>query len=165
MICNLSMSIGLAGRPHPLALRSLRPGAPSPGQEKGELCCGGHPHIPRQGLHPCNPFLVYVDQTSSPVGRRSLVRYCAHTGAGTRKSEHLLGTRGLLTAPRRVIEYRPVSGTGVKVTRLLPKQKTDGSSPLCRSRSCPQWRLLQSKPAGFPALCWWSCLPLTATIT
>ena len=35
-------------------------------QEKGELCCGGHSHIPRQGLRPCNPFLVYVDQTSSP---------------------------------------------------------------------------------------------------
>ena len=32
-----------------------------------------------------------------------------------------------------MLEYRSVRGTGVKATRLLPKQKTDGSSPLCRS--------------------------------
>ncbi len=37
------------------------------GQEKGELCCGGHPHIPRQGLRPCNPFLTFADQTTSAV--------------------------------------------------------------------------------------------------
>ncbi len=37
------------------------------GQEKGNLCCGGHPHIPRQGVRPCNPFLAFPDQTSSPV--------------------------------------------------------------------------------------------------
>ena len=43
------------------------PWPPSPGQEKGDLCCGGHPHIPRQGLRPCNPFLVFPDQKSSPV--------------------------------------------------------------------------------------------------
>ncbi len=36
------------------------------GQEKGDLCCGGHPHIPRQGLCPCNPFLAFSNQTSSP---------------------------------------------------------------------------------------------------
>ena len=37
------------------------------GQEKGDLCCGGHPHIPGQGLRPCNPFLAFPDQTSSSV--------------------------------------------------------------------------------------------------
>ena len=37
------------------------------GQEKGELSCGGHPHIARQGLRPCNPFLAFLNQTSSPV--------------------------------------------------------------------------------------------------
>ena len=37
------------------------------GQEKGELGCGGHPHIPRQWLRPCNPFLTIFDQAFSPV--------------------------------------------------------------------------------------------------
>ena len=37
------------------------------GQEKGEFCCGGHPHIPRQGLRPCNPLPSFTHQTSSPV--------------------------------------------------------------------------------------------------
>ena len=40
------------------------------GQEKGDLCCGGHPHIPRhppEADRPCNPFLAFPDQTSSPV--------------------------------------------------------------------------------------------------
>ena len=36
-------------------------------QEKGELSCGGHPRIPRQGLRPCNPLLALADETSSPV--------------------------------------------------------------------------------------------------
>ena len=39
-------------------------------QEKGDLCCGGHPHIPRhppEADRPCNPFLAFADQTSSPV--------------------------------------------------------------------------------------------------
>ncbi len=59
MISNLSIQI------HELV--DLIPLAPSPGQEKGDLCCEGHPHIPRQGLRPCNPFLAFPDQTSSPV--------------------------------------------------------------------------------------------------
>ncbi len=42
------------------------PWPPSIGQEKGELSCGGHPHIPRQG-RPCNAFLAFADDTSSPV--------------------------------------------------------------------------------------------------
>ena len=37
---------------------------PSLGQEKGEYCCGGHPHIPRQG-RPCNPFLASADKKCS----------------------------------------------------------------------------------------------------
>ena len=37
------------------------------GQEKGDLCCGGLPHVARQGLRPCNPFLAFLNQTSSPV--------------------------------------------------------------------------------------------------
>ena len=37
------------------------------GQEKGELSCGGHPHIPRQGLRPCNPLPALADETSSLV--------------------------------------------------------------------------------------------------
>ncbi len=39
-------------------------------QEKGELYCGGHPHVPRQGLRPCNPFLAFADERSSPVIER-----------------------------------------------------------------------------------------------
>ncbi len=35
------------------------------GQEKREYCCGGHPHIPRQGLRPCNPFLASADKKCS----------------------------------------------------------------------------------------------------
>ena len=37
------------------------------GQEKGDLCCGGHPDIPRQRLRPCNPLPAFADQTFSPV--------------------------------------------------------------------------------------------------
>ena len=48
-------------------------------KEKGELSCGGHPHIPRQGLRPCNPLLALADERSSPVVGRSLVGYYAHT--------------------------------------------------------------------------------------
>ena len=36
-------------------------------QEKGEIYCGGHPHVPRQGLRPCNPFLAFADERPSPV--------------------------------------------------------------------------------------------------
>ncbi len=34
-------------------------------QEKGELNCGGHPHVPRQGLRPCNPFLAFAGDRAS----------------------------------------------------------------------------------------------------
>ncbi len=36
----------------------------------GEGGCGGHPHVPRhppEADRPCNPFLAFADQTSSPV--------------------------------------------------------------------------------------------------
>ena len=42
----------------------------SSSQEKGEFCCGGHPHVPRhppQADRPRNPFLDFVDERPSPV--------------------------------------------------------------------------------------------------
>ena len=59
------------------------------GQEKGELCCGGHPHIPRQGLRPCNPFLTLAGQTFSPFSRLSLVRYYTQTEQECPESKHI----------------------------------------------------------------------------
>ena len=40
------------------------------GQEKGELECGGHPHVPRhppEADRPCNPLLAVADERPSPV--------------------------------------------------------------------------------------------------
>ena len=52
-----------------------RHSGPRPAVERGfpTFRCQFHevvdliPHIPRQGLRPCNPFLAFPDQTSSPV--------------------------------------------------------------------------------------------------
>ena len=46
------------------------PWPPSPGQEKGEYYCGGHPHVPRhppQADRPCNPFLTFAARTILPA--------------------------------------------------------------------------------------------------
>ena len=49
------------------------------GREEGDICCGGHPHIPRQGLRPCNPFPGFRRSDILACGRPSLVRYYPHT--------------------------------------------------------------------------------------
>ena len=131
MISNLSMPNPRTARPHPLALRSLRPGplllarvrlitlcevrntaGPShhdlvngsllmkstkyegpgialiaalwtcetaSGQEKGDLCCGGHPHNPRHPTSPLQPFPGFPRSDILAFGRPSLVRYYALT--------------------------------------------------------------------------------------
>ena len=58
---------------------SPSPCPPSPGREEGDICCGGHPHIPRQGLRPCNPFPGFRRSDILACGRPSLVRYYPHT--------------------------------------------------------------------------------------
>ena len=63
------------------------------------------PHIPRQGLRPCNPFLAFADQTSSPVV--DLVGAILRPyGAGTPKSEHLQEFEYASTNSRRVLCLR-----------------------------------------------------------
>ena len=49
------------------------------GQEKGDLCCGGHPHIPRGGGSPLQPFPGVPRSDVLACGRPSLVRYYALT--------------------------------------------------------------------------------------
>ena len=72
-----------AGRPHPLALRSLRPGplllAPFswPG-EGGSLLWGTPPHPPAR-TSPLQPFPGFPRSDVLACGRPSLVRYYAHT--------------------------------------------------------------------------------------
>ena len=66
------IDVNLASRP------TSSPWPPSPGQEKGEQKCGGHPHVPRQGLRPCNPFLLVADQNASSVVDLQWRRYLAH---------------------------------------------------------------------------------------
>ena len=113
------------------------------GREEGDICCGGHPHIPRQGLRPCNPFPGFRRSDILACGRPSLVRYYAHTEQVSldltltqeRGQTHDLRVMGVVivvhrtggrhphTIDARIIGCRPVS-SGIKRERIPPPQTT-----------------------------------------
>ena len=67
-----------AARPHPLALRSLRPGPLLLARRRGIFVVGEPPHPPSRAK-PLQPFPGFPRSDVLVWGRTSLARYCAHT--------------------------------------------------------------------------------------
>ena len=123
------------------------PWPPSPGQEKGDLCCEGHPHIPRQGLRPCNPFLAFPDQTSSPVVDSSLARYYAHT----EQVPLNLNTYDRRCFGRIVVEFQLAE---IALVRLdgESNHEVSGAAYVISRRSCQEYASMGSRLLAFPTL-------------